>query len=113
MKRLTVTEMFEGFIISRPKYVALWELIDQFDKSHIELNYPYQTSEVKKILRMTYAILSTTKPTDYNREYLAMIKTTCDGIDPEKPDYMQINKLKDLVHHISEYGFPCKQDDMT
>ena len=109
MNELTAQEIkqrFEGFFILKPKYEKLWLIIDEFDKKHIEKNYPYQTSEVKMILRITYGLLANTTETKYNVRYLNEIRKVCEAIRPENPDFRQIDELKDLIHRLCVYGFP-------
>jgi len=108
MTELTPAQIFEGCIIMKPKYLTLWNLIDTFDKKHLQSNYPYQTDEVKQILRITFGLLSDTKETPVNKPYLEKIRTLCSKINIDNPDYLQINELKDLIHHLYEYGFPNK-----
>lgn len=108
MNNITVAQLFEGFYIMRPKYVALWKLIDDYDKKHVANNYPYQTVEVEHILRVTYGLMGATKETALNKIYLEKIGSLCDKINIETPDSKQIDELKDAIHHLYELGFPNK-----
>ena len=107
-KNQEIRERFEGFIIQRPKWEALWKIIDGYDTKHAEKNYPYQLAEIELVLKKTEQLLAITTRTSYSEFYLKCIKDICDVITHTKTKSKDclINQLKNTVHHLCFYGFP-------